>query len=125
MNNPSNLDRVPVSLDAEVASPTEDKRTYPHGQVRNRSQGAGGSDVKFQHISHIFRQICDHCVVTPIMTDLEMEKEVLLKKVAEMKQLLISVKTYASQKVHNAYRWRINYKLRHELRNEVCELKRP
>lgn len=71
MNNSSSLYRVPFSLDTYVTHPAENKGAYPHSEVRYRSQCTGGCDVEFEDVCHVFREICHHCIVTPVVANLK------------------------------------------------------
>lgn len=74
MNNPSSFNTMPFSLDTNVTDPSKDERTYPHGQIRYSRKSACCSDVELQHISHVLWKICHHCIIAPIVANLETAK---------------------------------------------------
>lgn len=71
MDYPSSFNGMPSFFDAAVTYPAKYKGAYPHGEVRDRSEGARRSDIEFKHISHVFWKVCYHCVITPVVAYLE------------------------------------------------------
>lgn len=71
MNNSSSLYRVPFSLHTDIAHPSEYEGAYPHGEVRYRCQSTRGRDVEFENVCHVFGEVGYHCVVTPVVANLE------------------------------------------------------
>lgn len=76
VNNSSSLDSMPSLLDADVTDEAEEEGGDPHSNVRQGSKGAGSSNVELQNIVGVFRKICHHCVVTPVVANLGNRKQI-------------------------------------------------
>lgn len=61
------------SLHTEVAYKTEEERSDPHGHIRQGRQKTGRLDVELQNVCHILREVCDHCEIAPIVSNLSKE----------------------------------------------------
>ena len=60
-----------VANDQEIAEPASWHRNDPHDQVWQRRVDAIVFDRELQHFAHVFRQITNHNVEAPIVSNLQ------------------------------------------------------
>lgn len=70
MNDSSSLDGMPSLFNANVAYNPKHERRDPHGNVRQGGQSTSGLNIELENVVRVLWKICDHSVVTPVMTNL-------------------------------------------------------